>query len=202
MKKSKKVQEAIRQAEMTDYDEDGNAIIAIGLNKKEEFYDPFCDKSYKMLNRQMLEFIEHSAKQQPMQDSLAIEITCEEEITDRERNQMSDAIKRQFAEELIENRKRLVRNLVSSLILAIVGLGVLAVCLFLEHINSFEVIYRTIDIAAWVFLWEAFDVFFLRRPEKRRRYFLVYRLLNSKVTIKVHKSAQKKTRTKKEKTEK
>ena len=199
MKKNKKVQEAIRQAEMTDYDEDGNAIIAIGLNKKEEFYDPFCDKTYKMLNRDMLEFIEHSAKQQPPQDSLAIEITCEEEISDNERNQMSDAIKRQFAEELIENKRKLVKNLVSSLILAIVGLGVLAICLFLEHINSFEVIYRTIDIAAWVFLWEAFDVFFLRRPEKTMKYRLVNRLLNSKVSIKVNKSAIKKK--KKEKTE-
>lgn len=201
MKKSKKVQEAIRQAEMTDYDEEGNAIIAIGLNKKEEFYDPFCDKSYKMLNRDMLEFIEHSAKQQPPQDPLAIEITCEEDISDNEKNQMTDAIKRQFAEELIENKRKLVKNLVSSLILAIVGLGVLAICLLLEHMGSFEVIYRTIDIAAWVFLWEAFDVFFLRRPEKRMKYRLVNRLLNSKVSIKVHKSAQKKATKKKEKTE-
>lgn len=199
MKKNKKIQEAIRQAEMTDYDEDGNAIIAIGLNKKEEFYDPFCDKTYKMLNRDMLEFIEHSAKQQPPQDSLAIEITCEEEISDNEKNQMSDAIKRQFAEELIENKRKLVKNLVSSLILAIVGLGVLAICLFLEYINSFEVIYRTIDIAAWVFLWEAFDVFFLRRPEKAMKYRLVNRLLNSKVSIIVNKSTIKKK--KKEKTE-
>ena len=89
----------------------------------------------------------------------------------------------------------------SSLILAIVGLGVLAICLLLEHMGSFEVIYRTIDIAAWVFLWEAFDVFFLRRPEKRMKYRLVNRLLNSKVSIKVHKSAQKKATKKKEKTE-
>lgn len=185
--KNKKIQEAIKLAETTDYDEEGNAIIAIGLNKKEEFYDPFCDKSYKMLNRDMLEFIEHSAKQQPPNDNLAIEITCEEEITEKEQNQMRDAIKRQFAEELIENKRKLLKNLISSLVLAIVGLGVLAVCLFLEHIGSFEVIYRTIDIAAWVFLWEAFDVFFLRRPEKRMRYRLAYRLLNSKVTIKIHK---------------
>ena len=96
---------------MTDYDEDGNAIIAIGLNKKEEFYDPFCDKSYKMLNRDMLEFIEHSAKQQPPQDPLAIEITCEEDISDNEKNQMTKPSKDNLQKNSLKTKENLSKTL-------------------------------------------------------------------------------------------
>lgn len=186
MKKERRKQ-IIEEAKQTDYDKNGNAIVAVGLKSKEDFYDKYCDKSYKLLNTEMLDYICKYAKSLPPTDNLAINIYTENPTTTNDKKQMKEAIQRQYAEELISARKRLNFNFVTSLIWTILGLLVLAVAIYFEKINLSSILSNTIMIVAWVFLWEAVDKFFLQRPRLRYERNLAHRLMNSEITIKKYK---------------
>ena len=182
--KRKKIEKAISEAKETDFDGKGNAVISVGLKRKEDFYNPYCDKTYKMLNSEMLDYIEANAKALPRTKDIAIEIFSETELSKTDKEQMQDAIKRQFAEELVHQKKRLNRNIIATLLLTIVGLGVLALGIFLENIKISSILSNTVMIAAWVFLWEAVDIFFLRRPSLSMKYRLLKKLISCDVRIK------------------
>jgi len=184
MTKNKKVLKAIEEAEEIDYDIDGNAVIWVGLKSKEDFYDKYCDKSYKLLNAEMLEYIEKASKSIPANESLALSFSTEFSTTSKEKESMKNAIKRQYAEELVLAKKKLNRNLLFSLILTILGIGVLALGVVLVNLKLSSIIYDIVIIAAWVFIWDAFEMFFFSRPELKYKYHLMKRLINCKVYVK------------------
>ena len=183
MKKAK-IEKAINEAEKIDYDKKGNAVIYVGLKSKEDFYNPYCDKTYSMLNGDMLEYIETNAMTLPKRRDIAIEISTETPTSDKEKSQMKDAIQRQFAEELIHQKRKLKINLIATLVLSIIGLGVLALAVFLENLNISSILSNTVMIAAWVFVWDAVDNFFIRRPSMRMKYKLLQKLIKAEVRIK------------------
>ena len=73
-------------------------------------------------------------------------------------------------------------NLISfiSLILGIVSLAILLCCY--KIFDNYFVI-TILDITAWVFVWEAVDVFFLRRPGLNQKYKRLNKLYTSKIKI-------------------
>ncbi len=184
MKKNKKI---IDEAKHIDYDKQGNAVISVGLKLKEDFYEKYCDKSYKLLNSEMLEYIKKSSMTIPATDSLAIDIYTENDISSEDKKQMKDAIKRQYAEELIATKSKLNFNLITALIWAVIGIGVLALGIYFENLKLSSILSNTVMIVAWVFLWEAVDKYFLQRPKIRFEYRLALRFMNSKVSIKKYK---------------
>ena len=89
MTKNNKVLKAIEEAEEIDYDKDGNAVISISVKSKEDFYDKYCDKSYKLLNTDMLSYIEKSAKSIPPSEELALSFCTEFPTTQKEKDVFS-----------------------------------------------------------------------------------------------------------------
>lgn len=45
------------------------------------------------------------------------------------------------------------------------------------------VILNMLDVFAWVFLWEAVDMFFLQRPQLRKRRYRTEAVLQAKITF-------------------
>jgi len=182
--KKNKIQKAIDEAEKIDYDKKGNAVISVGLKSKAEFYNPYCDNTYKMLNDDMLSYIELNARSIPNKKEISIEISTETTLSPEDKKQMKDTIQRQFAEKLTHQKRKLKFNLIGSLFLTIIGLGVLTLAVFLENLNISSILSNTIMIAAWVFIWDAVDNFFIKRPSMRMKYRLFKKLIKANVSIK------------------
>ena len=77
-----------------------------------------------------------------------------------------------YYNEFIDTERKLRFNLISSMLLLVVGLIAFAISIA-QYVAELPVLAGAIDIFAWVFMWEAFDLFFFRRKElkfQQRRY--------------------------------
>ena len=66
------------------------------------------------------------------------------------------------------------------------ALGILTFAILVALYNrSFNNFYfdMILEIAAWVFIWEAVDVLFLQRPKIRRKYIQMQKLSSSRIEI-------------------
>ena len=72
-------------------------------------------------------------------------------------------LKEYYSEKYIASKKELRFNLVATLMLAFSGIVALILAFLVDHSIWSEVI----DIAAWVFLWEAVDIWFFKNREGR-----------------------------------
>ena len=70
-----------------------------------------------------------------------------------------------------------------SAIMALFGLLTLAVLVLLNYFWDNFYVSTIIEIAAWVFVWEAVDYFFLQRPQIRARLLLIQRIYCAKTEI-------------------
>ena len=84
-----------------------------------------------------------------------------------------DAIKEYYTEKFYANERELkIQNRIA-LLLAILGIIVLACSIFLQYRFDSIIWSEVIDIVAWVLLWEAVDIKFFKTRElalKRKRY--------------------------------
>ena len=183
MASKNKIEKAIQEAENIDYDKDGNAIIHVGLKSKEEFYNEYCHGEYKTLNVEMTDFIEENAKKLPQNKDLTLKIHTSSEISPKEKEEMQKAIRREYADKYVLLNKKLKTNLFLTIILTIVGLGVLALAVLFENLEWSSILSNTVMIAAWVFLWEAVEFFFFNRAEIRHKKKVVKRFLSCNLII-------------------
>lgn len=79
------------------------------------------------------------------------------------------AIRNYYQVEYRETWKELRRNAIDVLAMLLFSACIFALAVILEtvaHANA--VILNMIDVFAWVFTWEAVDLFFFRRPQLRK----------------------------------
>ena len=84
---------------------------------------------------------------------------------------------------MIDTGIKLKRNAVTSLIMAIIAVAILTVYVALALYSADYVLLEIIDIAAWVFMWEAVDLFFLERRAIKLEQLRDCRLYSAEVTF-------------------
>ncbi len=166
----KKSLDARRRANF-DRDKEGRAVIEMRVLRDEDFLSDLS-VGRPIISQEVADFLEESALAIPARETLALHIYshC---IDDKEQKVYSSAIREYFLRRYDRGRGSLRRNLVTAVIMAIVGLLVLTLMVVFSLLEFVPVLGETIDIAAWVFLWEAVDLFFLQRPllkAEERRY--------------------------------
>ena len=105
-------------------------------------------------------------------ESLALHIhsNC---IDDEEKEEYKKAIKEYYVEKYISNNHIHKRNTLVAILLAIVGMFILGVAIYVEYQTENPIWTEFIDIIAWVLIWEAVDIVAFRNREMRmnnRRY--------------------------------
>ena len=63
------------------------------------------------------------------------------------------------------------------------GCLILTLYLVIEFSNSHHILAGIIDIAAWVFVWEAVDLFLIQRKLLKLKAIRYYELFNSKMSF-------------------
>lgn len=141
-------------------DADGCVIIDMTVKNDDDFLSVYSTNETPVISTDVAEFIENSTHSISVREQFALHIhsNC---IDEGEKTEYAAAIKEYYAEKYIANKKELNLNRIIISILTLVGIIVLALAFQIENAVWSEVI----DIAAWVLLWEAVDIWAFKNRE-------------------------------------
>ncbi len=153
-------------------DEEGQAVIEMTVRDDGGFLSPYSAGARPMISGEVADYLMESAVSLAPHEPVCLQIHSDC-IDEEEKTIYAHALHDYFSAHYFENAVTLRRNAVLSCIMAIVGLLTLTLGITLGIFEWVPVLGEALDIFAWVFLWEAVDLFFLERAVlrmKSRRY--------------------------------
>lgn len=158
-------------ARRCERDGEGRAIINMTVKDDSDFLSVYSQREAPFISSDVAEFIESSSHSLRPGQPLALHIHSDC-IDDVEKQDYKEGIREYYSEKYIASKREMRFNLIAVILLALAGIATLILAFGIEHTIWSEVI----DIAAWVFLWEAVDigVFRLREINSMRRRYLSY----------------------------
>ena len=119
-----------------------------------------------------------------MKDSGVKLIISSNAIDETEKEIYKTAIKNYYRVEYKTIWKELRRNLFCSIIMLLFSACIFALAIILENTtNASAVILNMIDVFAWVFTWEAVDIFFLQRPKLHKEQQRNFAAMNAEIVF-------------------
>lgn len=171
--------DARADAEEIERDEEGRAVIDMTVLRDEDFLSDFSAKK-PVVSSEVADFLQASAMAFSPKEPICLKIYSDC-IDSEEEKVYSKALTEYYVRHYKSNRRDLRRNAITSSILFLIGLLTLSVTLLVMYFNVNPLVEEVLDILSWVFLWEAFDQFFIERlllRIDRRRYL---RLIEAKI---------------------
>lgn len=168
--------------ELKENNKEFDEIVTINVRAEEKtaIFSEYNYDANEVLNPALTDFLLEKARDIPAKSSLRVKIFTNDNVDAEE---VKTAYKNKFKGEFDEQEHKLKRNGIFALIMLILGvlfLGFLILEMFL--LNDF--VFSTIlEIAVWVFVWEAVDKFFLERSQIRRRRFQMARLYYAQIEV-------------------
>lgn len=167
----KKLSETILSKQF-NYDDDGRIVIDMLVKDDSDFLSVFSSSDTPVISSNVAEFLESATHTVPPTEKLTLKIKSDA-IDDNEKPVYEKAIKQYYLERYQTNKKELKFCNLSSIILSILGVLTLTVAVILQYLKGSVIWAEVVDIAAWVFLWEAVDVAFFRNRQlklQQKRY--------------------------------
>ena len=156
-------------------------IINIKVENKNQIISNFSYDENDRLNKDLSEYIVEKSKNTHITQDLQLNIYSKDNI---DKNEIQSTIKNHFHEEYLVSKSELKR--MNLFIIIMFGLGVLTFAILVALYNrSFSNFYfeMILEIAAWVFIWEAVDGLFLQRPKIRRKNVQMQKLSSAKIEV-------------------
>lgn len=146
-------------------DKNNRRIIHLNVTDDGNFLSPLSVKGNPLISGETAEFLNLNIKHN-LKDSGVKLIISSNAIDETEKEIYKTAIKNYYRVEYKTIWKELRRNLFCSIIMLLFSACIFALAIILENTtNASAVILNMIDVFAWVFTWEAVDIFFLQRPK-------------------------------------
>ena len=158
---------------------DNPSVIDVKIDTKEQLYSAYSYSGDK-LNGEFGEYVFEKAKGVPIKDDITIRIHSEDDIDAEEVNR---ALKSHYRAEYKEAKKSVSRTTLISVIMTVLGIIALTALILINRFTDNFYITSIVEIAAWVFVWEAVDYFFLQRPAEKAKCVLIQRIYMSKIEI-------------------
>lgn len=152
-------------------DGEGRAIINMTVKDDSDFLSVYSQREAPFISSDVAEFIESSSHSLRPGQPLALHVHSDC-IDDNEKEDYRIGIREYYSEKYIAGKREFRFNVIAVILLALAGIGTLLLAFSIDNGIWSEVI----DIAAWVFLWEAVDigVFKLREINLNRKRYLSY----------------------------
>ena len=132
------------------------ATIRMTVKNDDDFLSVFSASKTPVISSDVADFIENSTAALSPKEPVALHIYSDC-IDKQEQQEYRCAIKEYYVQRYRANEQERKRNRCLVLLLTVVGMLILSVSFFLNSANRF-LWAEMIDIAAWVFLWEAVDI--------------------------------------------
>ena len=172
----KKMTKPFVQARQRKRDGDGSIIIDMTVSNDDDFLSAYSGTEVPIISSDVAEFIESNTRSLSPREcyTLRISSNC---IDEKEQVEYASAIKEYYTEKYLANKKELRVNWIITLLLLIAGVFVLTLAFHVEH----DIWSEVIDIAAWVLLWEAVDIWAFKNRELTVRSKRYLAFMNMKV---------------------
>lgn len=143
-------------------------ILNITINDKSNFISPYSETGKPVINYDVADFLENSVKAFAPQDSIILNV-CSDVITSEEREEFAKAIKNYYTLKQQDVIRDIKRKTFFATIMSIIGIFALAIMFIVSRFSN-EIWTECIDIFAWVFIWEAVDLFFIQKNALKISY--------------------------------
>lgn len=163
-------------------DNSGESAIDVRVTAREQVFSPYSYSGDK-LNLDFCDYIYEKAKNAPHSEDLSIRIFAEEQI---DASEIDRTLKSHYCSEYREANRELKRTGTISLIMTLLGVVTLAIMVLLNYFWDNFYVTTIVEIAAWVFVWEAVDYFFLQRPLIKAKLLLIQRIYRAKIEVSVN----------------
>lgn len=147
--------------EPTERDADGRVILRMTVRDDSGFLSPYCGER-PVISSEVADYLDNAASAYPGKNAFALYIKSDV-ITDEEARVYDAAIRNFYRNRMKKSRRDVIRNRFAAVAMLLMGVLVFSLLFFLEHRGLGEMMTNILDIAAWVFVWEAIDLFFLER---------------------------------------
>ena len=148
--------------------------INIKIRSEEEVYSGYNYDNNEVLNPTLADFLVEKAEAVPLKSKLRLKFFSDSNI---EAHELFSAIKNKFKGEFAFAERQLKKTALFSLVVLVIGILFLGLFVLEEIFFKNIVLSILLEIASWVFVWEAVDAFFLQRMalrEKRRNMARIY----------------------------
>ena len=153
-----------RQEKQYQRDEEDRIIINMHVKDDTDFLSVFSTTEMPVISSEVAEFLENSTQTVRPKEQLTLRIKSDC-IDETEKAVYPKAIKEYYTERYHANESELKRDNFIAFCLAVLGILVLAFAVFLDYRIGSVIWAEVVDIAAWVFLWEAVDIKFFKTRE-------------------------------------
>lgn len=160
-------------------DENSDGIIEIKISSREQIFSSYSYSGDK-LNAEFSDFVYGKAKRAPINEELSLKIYTDQSI---KADEVEKTVKSHYSNEYRETLQDLKRVTTISLIMTLFGVLTLTVLVLLNYFWNNFYVSTIVEIAAWVFVWEAVDYFFLQRPQIKAKLLLIQRIYLAKTEI-------------------
>lgn len=176
----KKMIKKSKKEHQFDYDEENRMIIDMEINQDDNFLDEFSQNDYPIVSTQIADYIEKviTAIKPSEKFTLRIHSDC---IDENKKRIYSKAIKNYYISKYIVEDRKLKNDKKLSFILGAFGIAVLALVIILEYSGNSVLWMRVFDIVAWVFIWEAVDIFAFKCKELKFNQLRYLNLIDMKI---------------------
>lgn len=180
LREIKKQQDAKRRNKEFVKDEEGRVVVKMVVRDDSEFLSAFSESENPVISSDVATFLENRTAAIPPSEQLTLRIhsNC---ITEQEQIVYNKAISEYYSEQYASNEIELKRNAIISIILGVMGVIVLTLMIALDKLIGDSVWWEVIDIVAWVFIWEAVDLWFIENHVLRLKKIRCLGLISAKV---------------------
>ena len=179
IKELKKEMDARVREEELERDEEGRAVIEVTVRRDVDFLSDYSVEK-PMISSSLSDFLREQAEAFPPREPICLKIhsNC---IDEGEKGVYGAALKEYAMQGYKKHTLELKKNGFISAILMAVGVLGLAAVVILSFFSNNAVLAEVLDIFAWVFVWEAVDLFFLERRIIRAQLHRCLRLYEAKI---------------------
>ena len=160
------------------YEENGVPHIEINLSNG-NIYDEYSTDSE--LNPTIFEFVDKVFRLVKKKADLEIDITFPSTMKDEEKDKIEKLFKSHYAINIVKSNEEIKRHNIVSIILLIFGIVVYGAYGLLEYFKMDFIFQGVIEIASWVFIREAVDMFFLSNFSSRLERMKNIKIFNAKI---------------------
>lgn len=158
------------------------AVIKVFVHDLESVISPFSLQDNIVINSEFANFL----NQHILATHLIYDINIQIKSNNLEKQEdillIKEAIKNYYYEEAIISYRKIKNTIIKSVIFTFLAVIIFSLVIFLNHLNLLSAVAtEIIDIAGWVFMWEAVDLFFIERPLNKYELLKNHKLVEAVV---------------------
>ena len=158
------------------------AVIKVFVHDLESVISPFSLQDNIVINSEFANFLNQHILATHLIHDINIQIKSNNLEKQEDILLIKEAIKNYYYEEAIISYRKIKNTIIKSVIFTFLAVMIFSLVIFLNHLNLLSAVAtEIIDIAGWVFMWEAVDLFFIERPLNKYELLKNHKLVEAVV---------------------